>query len=111
MAVSNNATLCYAKSNALQPSLWDEQVEMHKLAFPWADGDTSEFAAQQMLKFVAGNKHHCIGWEYIQGQLVTWYANVIEAWIENGVVWGTCIVTPEGPYVHGVQVEDDDLTV
>lgn len=90
-----------------QLSLWEPEAPqdtvdylLRTLSFSWADGDTSEVAAQRMLSIVQGDKHHMVGHVYQHGRAIWFYANVISAWIDNGVVWGECSITAEGPYVE-----------
>lgn len=107
--VENNVTLCYTKRNTTQLSLWDApapttpEQETHIIPFRWANGDTSEAAAQRMLAQVQGHQHKLVDWEYIDGHLVAWYAQVLDAWIEQGVCYGRCVVHPSGAYVRAVQ--------
>lgn len=73
------------------------------LPFRWANGDTSDDAAQRMLSHVQGRAHYLYSWEYIERHLVSYYVSVESAWIENGEVWGKCLLWPEGKYVDALR--------
>lgn len=115
--VLNDSTNRYTKTNATQPSLWDAPVEfepialgigpdeyaMRDLRFPWASGDTSNEAIQRMLAHVTGQKHYLIDCLFHKGHAVWLYADVLETWVDQGVVCGHCKVTVGGPYVEALR--------
>ena len=119
-AVANNITKRSTKQNATQPSLWDlpkefepvslsidpDDYAIRDLRFPWADGDTSDEAAQRMLRQVDGKKHELIDVQWHKGRAVWLFADIERAWIVDGVVWGHCKLYIGGPYVDSLRAGD-----
>ncbi|HXR65849.1 MAG TPA: hypothetical protein VN729_07995, partial [Ktedonobacteraceae bacterium] len=86
------------------------------LRFPWAGGDTSEEAVQRMLAHMTGQRHYLLDYLFHKGRAVSVYADVLETWVDQGIVCGRCKVTIGGRYVEELrermevgEEEEDDL--
>ncbi len=92
-----------------QLSLWDDCTEQatHTIPFRWADGGTSEADVRRMVSLVTAQTRTLVGWEFVNGHLVSYYAHVLSTWIDAGIVWGRCIITPSGSYANEVHAGNE----
>lgn len=121
-AVANNTTI--------QPSLWEvsqeeewpvalgvgpDEYAIRTIRFPWASGETSNEWAQRMFAHVNGAKHYLLDMLHCGRFTASLYADVLDCWIDNGVVTGRCKLTIGGPDVERLRAgqvvdeEEEDL--
>lgn len=126
-SVLNAIPKCYAKENASQISLWDNQSDdetwpvsmgindhvIRTLRFPCADGSTDPEWTQRVYRQMNGTQHECIDMLFAGRCTALLYVDVLECWIAaDGVVTARCEMYLGGPDIErlrtGMSIENEE---